>query len=41
MSTLLNRALTFEIVPGGGLDDARRVSSQFIQRVKLIAAASS
>ena len=34
---------SFEVVPGGGLDaDARRgVSSQFIQRVKLIAAAAA
>ena len=34
---------SFEVVPGGGLDaDARRgVSSQFIQRVKLIAVAAS
>ena len=34
---------SFEIVPGGGLDaDARRgVSSQFIQRVKLIAVAAA
>ena len=33
---------SFEVVPGGGLDaDARRgVSSQFIQRVKLIAVAA-
>ena len=33
----------FEVVPGGGLDaDARRgVSSQFIQRVKLIAVAAA
>ena len=35
--------LSFEVVPGGGLDaDARRgVSSQFIQRVKLIAVAAA
>lgn len=34
---------SFEVVPGGGLDaDARRgVSSQFIQRVKLIAVAAA
>lgn len=34
---------SFEVVPGGGLDaDARRgVSSQFIQRVKLIAVAAT
>lgn len=34
---------SFEVVPGGGLDaDARRgVSSQFIQRVKLIAIAAA
>ena len=34
---------SFEVVPGGGLDaDARRgISSQFIQRVKLIAVAAA
>lgn len=34
---------SFEVVPGGGLDaDARRgVSSQFVQRVKLIAVAAA
>lgn len=34
---------SFEVVPGGGLDaDARRgVSSQFIQRVKLVAVAAA
>lgn len=34
---------SFEVIPGGGLDaDARRgVSSQFIQRVKLIAVAAA
>lgn len=34
---------SFEVVPGGGLDaDARRgVSSQFIQRIKLIAVAAA
>ncbi len=38
-----NTRTSFEVVPGGGLDaDARRgVSSQFIQRVKLIAVAAA
>ena len=39
----LSTRTSFEVVPGGGLDaDARRgVSSQFIQRVKLIAVAAA
>ena len=32
---------SFEVVPGGGLDADRGVSSQFIQRVKLIAVAAA